>query len=261
MSAYPAWLPIRLSPSQACATLTGQGGEEPAPEPAAQDPVENQTFVWSTKKLVLPERYKTILADNPLADRNARRKLAGLLPAVVGLEPAPPPPSLAGLRVGPLDATLQGWGNRLVEVQKTTLLAHWILNDDHQKLDLPEIRMVDLLEEQFTLVQALAKHVEATRKGLLDKRLKPAATEEAQGSNCLITADDLKVIDKQEKFKKTFQPFKPKGGKGWKPYSRPSFKGKAWGHGKGYKGKGGGRGPPRFSFSQTVPKQHVVKAD
>ena len=63
------------------------------------------------------------------------------------------------------------------------------------------------------------------------------------------------------KNKKLLQPFKPKGGKGWKPYSRPSFKGKAWGHGKGYKGKGGGRGPPRFSFSQTVPKQHVVKAD
>ena len=144
------------------------------------------------------------------------------------------------------------WGNRVVELQKMNLIAHWILAGEEEKLGLPEgVRLVDVLEELFALLQSLFKAMQNERKALLDKRLRPQA-EEASGAS-LITAEDLKVLEKVEKLRRAF-PSKGKGGKGgrWQPYSRPN-KGKSWGKGKGK----GAKGSAKFGFMQTPSKQNV----
>ena len=98
--------------------------------------------------------------ENPLMERQQRRKVTGRYPAMEGLQPAPPAPLLPGRRPHPLDPTCQSWHNRIVEIQKGIVGIHWILSGEADKLQLPpETKLSDLVEETFALTVCLGKAV------------------------------------------------------------------------------------------------------
>ena len=135
-------------------------------------------------------------------------------------------------------------------------LIHWILDEDFTDLDIPleGLDLEPLLEEVFALLTSLAGSIQQCRKGLVDRRLRGDPTEDK-----LITTEDVKNMEKMDKLVDKFRrsvtrPFGKGHGRRFHPFQYKG--GKAWG--KCGKGKGAGRGPPRFLFR---PIQHNAKPE
>ena len=222
------------------------------------DQAPEEHYHWEKPKWALPARLAAIVKDNPCRDREVRRRITQILPQVQDLPTAPPPPNVSGRRTSTLDPMYASWQNRVIELLKMLMLLQMQLTGDvPTPVDGKEVpQTAELMESTFALAVNLLRQIAQARKGLIDRRLRASPKDDES----LITAEDIKLLEKQEKFQRAFHArmpfFKGKSGKGQfrRPYQ--PFKG-----GKGAKGRTfGGRGQKPFSFLQVVPKPNAPQA-
>ena len=102
---------------------------------------------------------------------------------------------------------MSSWQNWVIELFKMLMLLQMQLTGDlttpAEGKEVP--RAAELMESTVTLSVNLLRQIAQARKGLIDRRLR-ASSKDDEG---LITAEDMKWLEDQEKFQRAFHAKMP----------------------------------------------------